>query len=88
MKTILVRFYSPADVSCEFENEKTQKEICFKAARYSSEFAALDAYANTMCTWSTLLDDNSNISDIQAFIDEAWERIKDGDYEWLERHFV
>ena len=85
MKTIFVKFYSPTEVGCEFEPEKTQKETCFRANQYSSEFAALDAYANTRCTWSTLLDDTS---DVQAFINEAWERIKDNDYEWLERHFV
>jgi len=85
MRTILVRFYSPTEVGCEFEDEKTQKEACFRANQYSSEFAALDAYANTPCTWSVLLDDTS---DVQAFINEAWERIKDDDYEWLEKSFT
>lgn len=84
-KTILIRFYNPSDVDCEFATEKEQRESCFKVAYYASEASALWAYANTPCTWSTLVDDSS---DVHAFISEAWERIKDDDYEWLEQNFT
>ena len=84
-KTVLIRFYNPSDVGCEFATEKEQRESCFKVAYYASEAAALWAYAETPCAWSTLVDDSSNIN---AFINEAWERIKDGDIEWLENNFT
>ena len=85
MKVMLVKFYSPQEVGVEFEPKEVQKDACFRIVRFTSEPGALWAYANTLCTWSTLKDEND---DLQAFIDEAWERIQNEDYEWLEQNFV
>ena len=87
MRTVYVKFYSPHDVFGDVEglSDKQIKESCFKAYRYSTEFDALEAYANTPCTWSTLLEDDV---DTGKFIDEAYEHIKENDYDWLEENFT
>lgn len=85
MKVILIKFHSPQNVGVEFEPLDIQKDACFRIVRFTSEPGALRAYANTSCTWSTLKDEND---DLQAFIDEAWQRIQDDDEEWLEQNFV
>lgn len=85
MKVILIKFHSPQDVGVEFEPLEVQKEKCFVILRFTSEPKALWAYANSPCTWSTLKDE---CDDLQAFIDEAWQRIQNDDYEWLEQNFV
>lgn len=94
MKTILVRYYNPCEVM-EVSPSTTEEEIkkyCFRANRYSNETAALIAYAETPCTWSTLLDDVVDPKELvelaNDFINEAYQHIKAHDYDWLEQHFT
>lgn len=87
MKTILVRYYNPSEVM-DVTPETTAdeiKEYCFRVNKYTSEGAALNAYAETPCTWSTLLDETA---DVKKFVDEAYEHIKQHDMEWLEENFT
>lgn len=94
MRTVLVRYYSPCEVM-EITPETTEDEIkntCFRANRYATESQALIAYAETPCTWSTLLDDVADPKElteiVKEFIDTAYEHIKAHDIEWLEQFFV
>lgn len=88
MRTIFVRFYNPNDVM-DVTPEITDKEIkeyCFKANKYTTKQGALMAYADTPGTqWSTLLDEDT---DIEKWIDDAYEHIKNNDNNWLEENFV
>lgn len=88
MKTIFVRFYNPNDVmnvTPETADEEI-KEYCFKVNKYESELGALMAYAETPGTqWSTILDDDT---DLDKWIDDAYEHIKNHDIDWLEENFV
>ena len=87
MRTILVRFYHPAHVM-DITPETTDEEIkssCFRVNKFETEFDCLQAYANTSVTWSTNLDEND---DWKKFVDDAYEHIKNNDYDWLEEHFV
>lgn len=88
MRTIFVRFYNPNDVM-DFTPETTDEEIkeyCFKVNKYASEQLALMAYAETPGTqWSTILDDDT---DIEKWIDDTYEHIKNHDTDWLEENFV
>ena len=89
MRNIYVKFYDPSMVfPDEIIPELTDKQIidaCFRVYKYKDEASALMAYANTMCTWSTLLKDSV---DINKWIREAYDHIKNCDYNWLEEHFV
>ena len=87
MKTIYIKYHDPRNVIGDVEgvSEKEIKEYCFRAVKYDTEVKALDAYANTMCTWSTLLEEGT---DVNKWIDDAWEHIKANDYEWLENNFT
>lgn len=91
MKTIYVKFYNPTEV-IEITSETTDEEIirsCFRAAKYKTETEALMVYAETPGTvWSTLLDDSMSFMDIQNWIKEAYNHIKNHDIDWLEEHFV
>ena len=85
--TILVEFYWLSNVS-DILSSNTDDEIkrkCFEVSKYDTPEEALDAYAHTQAAWSTLLDDNE---DYHKFIDEAYEHIKNHDFEWLCKHFV
>ena len=87
MKNIFVKCFHPLDV-VETESDVTYeiiKNYCIKAFRCSSEGAALNAYANTQCWWSTILDDSS---DVAAFIEKATNAILANDYDWLEENFI
>ena len=88
MRTIFVRFYHPndvMDVTPDVTDEEI-KEYCFKVNKYASEQGALMAYAETPSTqWSTILDDDT---DIEKWIDDAYEHIKNHDTDWLEENFV
>lgn len=86
MKTIYVKYYSPSEIGMPSSLSK-EDEIawCFHAFEFTSEAPALDLYANTSCTWSTLLDDDADVS---AFINEAYEHIKANDLDWLEANFT
>ena len=77
MKTILVRYYNPCEVM-EVSPSTTEEEI--------------KKYAETPCTWSTLLDDVVDLKELveltNDFINEAYQHIKAHDYDWLEQHFT
>ena len=90
MKTVLVRYYDPQQLGFDAAmsnamNAADLKKHCVIVNNYATPAAALDAYANTTVTWSTLLD---NDADVDAFIDEAVEHILMCDFDWLEQHFV
>lgn len=88
MRTIFVRFYNPndvMDVTPEITDEEI-KEYCFRVNKYATEQGALMAYAETPGTqWSTILDDDT---DMEKWIDDAYEHIKNHDIDWLEANFV
>ena len=87
MKTIYVKFQDPRQVFGNLTgvSEEEIKKYCFRAAKYSSYAEALDAYANTMATWSTILDEDC---DVNAFFEEAYRHIMDNDYQWLKENFT
>ena len=85
MKNILIVFYNPDDVMV-IEPTTTDDEIkscCFRA--YEDPTEALWAYANAPCVWSTIIDENT---DVEQFINNAYEHIKQHDYNWLEENFT
>ena len=85
--TILVKFYYPSDVttilSCNTDYEV--KKACFEVTKYDTEEEAVDAYEQTKADWSVIIDDDQ---DVNKFIDEAYEALKNNDYHWLYKHFV
>lgn len=89
MKTIYVKFWYPTEVFPDDIipelSDREIKETCFRCYEYPSEAEALMAYANTMCSWSTLLDTKD---DITEFINDAYDHIKSNDIEWLEANFT
>lgn len=88
MKTIYVKYYDPSEVMEGSIDTLPKSEVlnsCFRVAKYPTEGEALWAYANTMCTWSTLLDQDTNVKD---FIERAYTALKSHDFDWLEQHFV
>lgn len=86
-RTVFVRFYHPSDVMdiTPYTTDDEIKKACFRVSKYDTPGEALIAYANTQVTWSTLLDDNE---DYLKFVDEAYEHIKNNDYDWLEKYFI
>lgn len=89
MRTIYVKFIDPMDVMGTTEvSPKEIKKYCFRVVKYPTEAQALFAYADTVCTWSTLLEDSMSADDIERWIDEAYSRIVRGDLDWLEANFV
>lgn len=92
MKTIYVKFYDPREifpdeVIPELSDEQIIKD-CFRACKCSDETHALMVYANTMCTWSTLLDSSMKEKDVDNWIHTAYEHIKNHDLDWLEANFT
>ena len=90
MNTILIRYYNPSELGIPEVDMKTLpdseiKKLCFRVNKYPTSMDALEAYANTTVTWSTLVEDTTNI---QEWIDIAYEHIKTQDYEWLEHNFT
>ena len=85
--TILIEFYYPSDVktilSCDTDDEV--KKACFVVTKYYTEEEALYAYNHTQAPWSIILDDDE---DVNKFVDEAYEALKNNDYHWLYKHFV
>ena len=85
--TIFVEFYYPSDVktilSCDTDDEV--KKACFVVTKYYTEEEALYAYNHTQAPWSIILDDDE---DVNKFVDEAYEALKNNDYRWLYKHFV
>ena len=91
MKTIFIKYYSPeevSDLSLKDLSDKELKDFCFKVFKCTNEAVALNAYANTKATWSTILDDSDELFDVNDFIDQAIRAIRDNDYEWLEKFFT
>ena len=88
MKTIYVKYYDPSEVmegSIDTLDKSDVLRYCFKVGKYTDPTAALNAYANTLCTWSTLLEDDA---DVEEFIEEAYDALKRHDLEWLEENFI
>ena len=85
--TVFVEFYYPSDVktilSCT-DDDKI-KEQCFEVSKYDTEEEALYAYEHTQAPWSIILDNDQNVN---KFVDEAYEALKNNDYRWLCKHFV
>ena len=85
--TIFVEFYYPSDVktilSCDTDDEV--KKACFVVTKYYTEEEALYAYEQTESVWSVILDDDQ---DVNKFVDEAYDHLKNNDYRWLCKHFV
>ena len=85
--TVFIEFYYPSSIidvlSCT-DDDKI-KEQCFEVSKFDTEEEALDAYENSKAVWSIILDDNE---DVNKFIDEAYEALKNNDYRWLYKHFV
>ena len=85
--TIFVEFYYPSDVktilSCNSDDDV--KKECFVVTKYYTEEEALYAYEHTQAPWSIILDDDQ---DVNKFVDEAYEALKNNDYHWLYKHFI
>lgn len=85
--TVFVEFYYPSDVktilSCNTDDEL--KKACFVVTKYATPEEALYAYEHTQAPWSVILDDDE---DVNKFVDEAYEALKNNDYRWLYKHFV
>lgn len=88
MKNIYIRFLNPCeelegDVSL-FSDEEV-KERCFITVKYGNESEALEAYANTPCFYSTLLEEAANVD---TFINEAILKYRANDLNWFEKNFI
>ena len=85
--TIFVEFYYPSDVktilSCN--SDDNVKKACFGVSKYDTEEEALYAYEQSQAVWSVIIDDDQ---DVNKFVDEAYEALKNNDYHWLHKHFV
>ena len=85
--TVFVEFYYPSSIidilSCT-DDDKI-KEQCFEVSKYDTPEEALDAYEHTQAPWSIILDDDQ---DVNKFVDEAYNHLKNNDYRWLCKHFV
>ena len=85
--TVFVEFYYPSDVktilSCNSDDEV--KKACFVVTKYATPEEALYAYEHTQAPWSIILDDDQ---DVNKFVDEAYDHLKNKDYRWLCKHFV
>lgn len=86
MKNIYVKFWNPAEVGLPIDaSEEDIKKYCFRVVNYPNEALALMAYANTMCTYSTLLEEGA---DVDKFINEAYKHYINCDDAWLEENFT
>ena len=85
--TVFVEFYYPSSIidvlSCT-DDDKIKK-ACFVVTKYATPEEALYAYEHTQASWSIILDDDE---DVNKFVDEAYEALKNNDYRWLYKHFV
>lgn len=86
MKNILIVFNSPEELGIPQEafNDPEVMDYCFRIRRYGTAGQALEAYANTMCTYSHLVDEETDIED---FLDEVIRHMQANDYDWLEENF-
>lgn len=88
MKTIFVKYWDSTEVMGETLDNLSKEEVlhyCFRVVVYPNAKEALEAYANTQCTWSTLLDESANFVE---FTDKAYNALINKDYEWLENNFT
>ena len=85
--TVFIEFYYPSSIievlSCT-DDDKI-KEKCFEVSKYDTEEEALDAYEQSQAVWSVIIDDDE---DVNKFVDEAYDHLKNNDYRWLCKHFV
>lgn len=81
---ILVIYRDPETFGIWAETRKEMLDHCFIIRKYDKKHA-LDIYANTMCTWSTLLKEDA---DVEAFCNEALDHILEHDIDWLEKNFT
>ena len=85
--TILVEFYWLSNVmdilSCTTDDKI--KEKCFVVSKFDTLEQALDAYEQSEAVWSVIIDDDQ---DVNKFVDEAYDHLKNNDYRWLCKHFV
>ena len=85
--TVFVEFYYPSDVktilSCTTDDEV--KKACFEVSKFDTPEEAVDAYENSKAVWSVIIDDDQNVN---KFVDEAYDHLKNNDYRWLYKHFV
>lgn len=86
-RTVLIIFDDPSDVMniTSHTTDDEIKEKCFRVLKYNTPREALIAYENTQVHWSTILDDEE---DYLKFIDNAYEHIKNKDYDWLDKYFI
>lgn len=85
MQTKYVRFDYPEDhrsLQCMNDDEINH---CFHIGQYPNEAMALYVYAETPCSWNTLLDDSE---DFDLFIEDAKKALLDNNINWLEEHFT
>ena len=87
MKTIYVKVNSPFNVGLEGidVNFINVKKWCVEVYICRNESFALNAYANTRCDWSTLLDEDA---DIDEFVNKVTKALIEQDIEWLETYCV
>ena len=86
MRTRLIIYNSPFNIIASTPSfADVAKRMFFEIRNYDTEMEALDAYANTRCVWSKLMEDDA---DYEKFIDEAYEHIINHDDEWLEENFT
>ena len=85
--TVFIEFYYPSSIidilSCT-DDDKI-KEQCFEVSKFDTEEEAVDAYEQTESVWSVILDDDQ---DVNKFVDEAYDHLKNNDYRWLRKHFL
>jgi len=85
MENVLIVFNAPSDLGMGEElTDELIREKCFKVMRFDNGSEALWTYANLPCTWSHLVDEDT---DTDKWCDEAFEHIKSHDYDWLEENF-
>ena len=85
--TIFVEFYWLSNVMdiLSSNTDDEIKEKCFVVSKFDTEEQAVDAYEHTQAPWSVILDDDQ---DVNKFVDEAYEALKNNNYRWLCKHFV
>ena len=85
--TIFVEFYWLSNVMdiLSSDTDDKIKEKCFVVSKYDTEEEAVNAYEHTQAPWSIILDDDQ---DVNKFVDEAYDHLKNNDYRWLRKHFL
>ena len=86
-RTVLIEFYHPRDIMdiTPYTTDDEIKEKCFRVLKYNTPRETLTSYENSQAYLSTILDDEE---DYLKFIDNAYEHIKNKDYDWLDKYFI